>query len=80
MTNTVKDGGPAFPSSTGNQLQHGQLSVRDWYAGMALQGLLACPHGQIINGEMHESVTPKQISLISYEVADAMIAAREGKK
>jgi len=39
---TANDGGPAFPIDTQNQFptQSG-MSLRDWFAGMALVGLLA---------------------------------------
>jgi hypothetical protein len=43
MMNTINDGGPAFPlatSSASNESVNG-MSLRDWFAGMALQGMLA---------------------------------------
>ena len=47
------------------------MSLRDWFAGKALQGLLADP-------EMDMHV--KQFAELSYEYADAMLAARmEGR-
>lgn len=44
MSNTTNDGGPAFPqpADQGNleDWRHG-MSLRDWFAGQAMQGLLA---------------------------------------
>lgn len=39
------NGGPAFPSPTGNAVQAGELTVRDWFAGQALAGYLASYSG-----------------------------------
>jgi hypothetical protein len=59
----MKDGGSAFPfwkdGVTG-------MSLRDWFAGMALQGLIACP--------ITEADTNSDWARRSYELADAMIA------
>ena len=59
----TRDGGPAFPD---NRWQDG-MSLRDWFAGMALQGILA--HQADWEG-MEEW---------AYERADRMLAAREAR-
>lgn len=65
------DGGPAFPQS-GALLGFGDFqintgrSLRDWFAGMALQGLVTRTDGDW-------TVAPT----IAYQLADAMLAARE---
>ena len=46
MNELIKDGGPAFPKSDAEILggaSVGQvgMSLRDWFAGMALQGMIA---------------------------------------
>ncbi len=76
--NAIKDGGPAFPESASGPYPNGEIvlgrpgmSLRDWFAGMALQGF-ATNNGtdtadQIIAGG-------------SYGLADAMLTAREGKE
>jgi hypothetical protein len=50
------------------------MSLRDWYAGMALQGYMAYSHPQSIVGTFPESAAET-----AYQCADAMIAARERK-
>lgn len=35
------DGGPAFPVGSGDMRDPTGMSLRDWFAGMALQGILA---------------------------------------
>lgn len=80
----INDGGPAFPRSqkaalspitdvNGDDIQSG-MSLRDHFAGMALQGLLANPFEPVI-GKAEEDIA-KHFSRISYIYADAMIAAR----
>lgn len=59
-------GGPAFPSN-GNFLFHG-MNLRDWFAGQALAGWMADPKSSPENKE--------GIALSCYELADAMMAAR----
>lgn len=70
MADKINDGGPAFPRSSGGgaygTAQSG-MSLRDWFAGQALIGLLASP-----------GVTPTGATVRwAYEHADAMLAARQ---
>ena len=37
------NGGPAYPSQNGHYFEPG-MTLRDWFAGQALQGLLASGH------------------------------------
>lgn len=62
-----EQGGPAFPvlDSTIGDGRCG-MSLRDWFAGMAMQGLLA-GGGDYLRSD---------IALDSYRTADAMLAAR----
>lgn len=81
---SARDGGPAFPmpiagcndGSVYNTLEQsrgelGGMSLRDYFAGMVLQGYCAVNTGRgLTNNEVAES---------AYEVADAMLKAREAK-
>lgn len=60
----IDDGGAAFSRNA-----YAGMSLREWYAGMALQGLLANP-----------SVILKQTDIpeLSFEYADAVIRAGKG--
>jgi hypothetical protein len=64
------NGGPAFPI-TGN-LQYEGMSLRDYFAAKAMQGMLA--NRDAWDGERHNDYVATQ----AYKIADAMIA--EGKK
>ena len=70
------DGGPAFPSEQGetskgwNQTYESGLTKREWFAGMALQGLLANPSTILKQADIPE---------LSFEYADSMIRAGEGE-
>lgn len=70
---------PAFPMPGHpgmNGPQEG-MSLRDWFAGMALQGIeidkLFDEYSVIENGQAHAS---KYVAVIAYSIADAMIARR----
>lgn len=66
MTNTI-DGGPAFPSpQCGDWSPEYGMSLRDWFAGQALAGMMASDDGS----------TPENVAAEAYEIADAMLAAR----
>lgn len=68
---TQNNGGPAFPCPTGTDggsLYDG-MSLRDWFAGMALSAICSKP-GWLISQDA--PVIARQ----SYEAADAMLAVR----
>ena len=68
MTNTQhNDGGPAFPAM-GN-VTHKGMSLRDWFAGQALTGLLTNYH--------EHSNTLEECAGLAVLAADAMLKARE---
>lgn len=81
MTITSKDGGPAFPTHDADpgtdprsQTLSGGMSLRDWFAGQALAGILAggfagtIPHDDINGGG--------DAAFFAYQYADAMLASR----
>jgi uncharacterized protein YodC (DUF2158 family) len=61
-----KQGGPAFPPSDARE----GMTLRDWFAGMALQGLLACP-------AVDSGLSYKTISACAYKHADTMLEQRD---
>ena len=80
MSVPINDGGPAYPNvyysepigSIGPQLTiKGGMTLRDYFAAAALQGLLASP-AEAEFGVSH-------FATAAYEAADAMIRAREAK-
>lgn len=74
------DGGPAFPAridqwngKTGEQSEEWVhrfegMTLRDWFAGQALAGMVA--------GSKGIEITPDEFAESSYQLADAMIAER----
>ena len=58
---------PAFPTGTGVTPYHSGMTLRDYFAAKAMQGLLSSD----VNATLE--VFAKQ----SYKVADAMLKARE---
>ncbi|MBK8197005.1 MAG: hypothetical protein IPK75_01455 [Acidobacteria bacterium] len=68
MGERSKDGGPAFPTagSTG-------MSLRDWFAGQALAGLCGTDARVYID----RNKIAGRFASVAFELADAMIAARE---
>lgn len=66
----INDGGPAFPTQNGCQFDPG-MSLRDWFAGMALG------HIPALLDVSDENASCKNIAGHAYQIADAMIAARK---
>jgi len=74
MTDQAKDGGPMFPipevrDLDGNGIMAGWngMSLRDWFAGQALAGMLSDPRCD---------VSASMFAHRSYLAADAMLAER----
>lgn len=68
-------GGPAFPL---NRCSWDGMSLRDYFAAKAMQGILSSERVPLpIYGKTGDSRGYQNISKISYEMADAMIAERE---
>lgn len=90
----TNDGGPAFPVPMFQRQADGQpmtagdffeggngMSLRDWFAGMALQGLCASMTEEESKENEHAlSTVAKHFAIASYGYADAMLAARERKE
>jgi hypothetical protein len=77
MTNP-NDGGPAFPrqderlGEVGLREGSDGMSLRDWFAGRALAGIISADGAQYFDAYTPHAVT-------AYKQADAMLAAREVK-
>ena len=96
MSTPIKDGGPAFPvpmipidRSGGytNVLNEG-MSIRDWFAGQVVNGLLSQPPATLMSAHksLWEPALEKsdhwlqfavKVAELGYDIADAMIAERE---
>ncbi len=76
MADQHTDGGPAFPSEGeghGNPQYHSPgMTLRDYFAGQALVGLLA-------NTDCTRGAGHLEIPTRAYQVADVMLAARDGR-
>ncbi len=86
----TKHGGPAFPQNNlspygmgpieGN---NGGMSLRDWFAGQALAGICASPNYRDFAAagddvRMQTCTYTQAISRHAYQIADDMLAARDG--
>ena len=75
------DGGPAFPGTTSQPnergvyypVHHQGMSLRDYFAGQALAGMMANCDGTGMNGWLG---VQDLAAHYAYQQADAMIAAR----
>lgn len=64
---TKQDYGPVFPHPTGGfNAGNGGMSLRDWFAGQAMA-----------NQYTHDGGQPDKVARWAYQVADAMLAARD---
>ena len=89
----MTDNPPAFPRpSTANGTRQDGMSLRDWFAGQALNGFLADSSQRRIREACEEveqfkdmgpleraAVVNKELAAGSYALADAMLAERMGK-
>ena len=79
------DGGCAFPQHPDAIWDDDKgMSLRDYFAAKALQGLMGNPNGAIQANSMSGwglyNCTPESIAGLAYELAGAMLAAREGSE
>ena len=75
MSQPINDGGPAFP--TAFQMHSKGMTLRDYFAAAALNGLLG-NIGFHVETDV-ESEIPNAIAKYAYEAADAMLKAMECK-
>jgi hypothetical protein len=71
VMSTTKDGWPVHPTTTehgGNSGVPG-MTLRQWYAGMALQGMLS--------SGFCRDLRCNSVAMQAYDYADAMLAARK---
>ena len=76
-----KDGGSAFPNdgSHANNHPEGGMSLRDWFAGLAMQASFAGHGAQQLadrDDRYDETNWSEVVAANAYEMADAMLKAR----
>lgn len=82
---SINNGGPAFPRDSkwnldGSLCQRGAvgMSLRDWFAGQALNGYLSnriSMAAAVCESKEKNVEFPTYLARLSYEMADAMLAA-----
>lgn len=72
MSEQPKDGGQAFPMPMAHEYGYEGMSLRDWFAGMAMQGMCAANRRFDDNGAHISEWMPAD----AYAIADAMLAER----
>lgn len=75
----INDGGPAFPTPVIDQRgarDYPGMSLRDWFAGQAMAGMLAYSQNDR-SGNWANNASEIAVARGAYEYADAMLAARE---
>lgn len=85
MADKIEDGGPAFPTihgyvDSGSLKKKSEgLSLRDWFAGQALNACCTLAFGNIDQGSAIGLLPEEWAARIAYSVADNMLLAREGE-
>lgn len=72
MDDKIDDGGPAFPTEN-SAAHHPGMSLRDWFAGQALAGLLS--DASLNNCVDFEGID--DYASAAFDAADAMLEARK---
>lgn len=67
---TKNTGGPAFPSPTDGMLDNEGMTLRDYFAAKAMSSI-------IDQQDVHDGRVYKNVAWIAYQIADAMLKARE---
>ena len=76
MTDTPNDGGPAFPHDPSTMYEcdankvHQGMSLHQWYAGMAMQGILA--------SDPDNNLTHELITIWACKQADSLLQHEQG--
>lgn len=73
MNKPIYDGGPVYPiirTPGVDILESPGISLRDWFAGQIVSGIIANPH-------FSPNTSPLQAAAHAYATADAMLAARK---
>jgi hypothetical protein len=65
---------PAFPLAVHSDMDWPGMTLRDWFAGQALAGLMA--NANMPFAPDYAEVEPEQIGVAAYDIAEAMLAAR----
>ena len=84
---SLPDGGPAFPQTPASWYRQGSLeeqsapvpsglSLRDWFAGMALQVIKLKANEEKFS-ESDVAPFAAQVALLAYAIADALLKQRE---
>lgn len=83
MSHPVNTGGPAFPRAAIGEdcgRPYGQqegMSLRDWFAGQAMQAIANDMAGVVATADEHGVNPTVLMARLAYGVADAMLAARD---
>jgi hypothetical protein len=72
MTDKIETGGTAFPCLDSHCMGYEGMTLRDYFAAKAMQGMLSC-------GQQHDANTPSALSKDAYKIADAMLKAGTAK-
>lgn len=84
----IYDGGSAFPlapdrwtdmEGVRHMSQEAGMSLRDWFAGQAMVGIMS-GSGEISRDGEVVKPTPENVAAAAFTMADAMLAARDGAK
>lgn len=82
----MDDGGPAFPANPWETIEAGThcpgaahlgMSLRDWFAGQALKGIVSNSTADDISDMQHGIKGGKIEAMAAYAWADAMLEARK---
>lgn len=84
MTTKANDGGPAYPMhvpahSGFGPHEHPGMTLRDHFAGQAMQGMYSCQDfmNELVENSPTKTRCREIVSLWAYAQADAMLAERE---
>jgi hypothetical protein len=78
----LEDGGPAYPATVATGIanlttDHPGMSLRDWFAGQALAGIMGPNYDWFTSGPSETGSRAHEAAHFAYSLADAMLEARK---
>jgi hypothetical protein len=73
------DGGPVYPQRIQSGMTYTDfpgMSLRDWFAGQALAGIMGPNYDWFTSGSSETGSRAHEAAFFAYAMADAMLAAR----
>ena len=74
---SADSGGYAFPAAADHLVYNPGMTLRDWFAGQALAGIMGPNYDWFTSGSEETGSRAHEAAYFAYSLADAMLEARK---